>query len=64
MVNNMIGSQATKYEGRAIKRTCNITAIPMKNRISGMILKITLPAALIVEGYHPDTAAIKIEPKE
>lgn len=50
-INRLISAKASKYEIGAVKRTCNITAIPLKNRISGMILKITLPAEFVVEGY-------------
>jgi hypothetical protein len=47
-VNKMIDRNVPAFDRSNVKKMCSATAIPLKNRYSGMILKIRVPSTVFL----------------
>jgi len=47
--NKMIEARVSSSEFNDVKKSCSVSAVPLKDRMSGMIIKIRLPCHVVPE---------------
>jgi hypothetical protein len=48
-INDIIGENTPVYESNNIKKKCSVFSMPLKDQMSGMVLKVNLPDTILAK---------------